>query len=74
MIDRDPDMETIEALLATNEVYATVSADVANAHGVSTQRWHGHIKRYNTCGALVQIDSPLQNRELLLSWAAIVAV
>ena len=36
MMDRDPEAETIEALLATNEVYLTVTEDTAKAHGVST--------------------------------------
>ncbi len=74
MMDRDPEAETIDALLATNEVYITVTEDTAKAHSVSTQRWHCHINRHGALGALVQIYSPLQNREIFLSWTAILTV
>ena len=68
------DVETIEALLASNDVYITVTADTAKAYGVSTQRWHGHINHYNALGALAQFYSPVQNKEIFLSWAAILTV
>ena len=74
MTDADTDTDTIESLLATSDVYITVTGETANAQGVSGQRWHCRIIRYNTLGALVQVYSPLQNRELLLSWAAILTV
>jgi hypothetical protein len=69
-----PDEETIEALLATNGVYVAVNADTAKAHGVSTQRWHCHITGYNAFGALVRVYSPLSDRALFLSWAAILSI
>jgi hypothetical protein len=74
MMDAETEVETIEALLASNDVYVTVSADTAKTKGVSMQRWHCRITHYNAFGALVQVYSPLQNRELLLSWAAILTV
>jgi hypothetical protein len=68
------DEETIEALVATNEVYIAVTADTINAYGVSAQRWHRHINRYNTFGALVEVYSPLPDKEVFLPWAAILTV
>ena len=74
MNDADADRETIETLLATSDVYVTVISEAAHAQGVSTQRWHCRIIRYNAVGALVQVYSPLRNKELLLSWAAILTI
>jgi hypothetical protein len=74
MNDADTDRETIESLLVTSDVYITVTGETANAQGVSVQRWHCHITHYNALGALVQVYSPLRNKELLLSWAAILTV
>jgi hypothetical protein len=68
------DEMTIEALFATNEVYMLVNADTAKAHGVSAQRWHCHINGYNTLGALVHVYSPLSDRAIFLSWAAILSI
>jgi hypothetical protein len=68
------DVETIEALLASNDVYITVTEDTAKAYGVSTQRWHGHIHHYNVLGTLAQFYSSVQNKEIFLSWAAILTV
>jgi hypothetical protein len=73
-MDVETDEETIEALLATNEVYVTVTEETAKAHSVSMQRWHCHIMHYNAFGALVHVYSLLPDREIFLSWAAILAV
>ena len=74
MTDADTERETIESLLATSDVYIMVTMETANAHGVPAQRWHCHITRYNAFGALVEVYNPLHNKELLLSWAAILTV
>ena len=47
MTDVGTERETIESLLATSEVYITVTMETANAHGVPAQRWHCHFTRYN---------------------------
>jgi hypothetical protein len=73
MTDADTERETIESLLAS-DVYVTVTMETANAQGVSVQRWHCHITQFNAFGALVQVYSPLHNKGLLLSWAAILTV
>jgi hypothetical protein len=73
-MDAETDVETIEALLAANDVYVTVSTDITKIYGVSEQRWHCHIKRYTAFGALLDVYSPLQTRELFISWAAILTV
>jgi hypothetical protein len=74
MTDADTDRPTIESLLATSDVYITVTMQTANAQGASAQRWHCRITQYNAYGALVQVFNPLHNKGLLLSWAAILTV
>jgi hypothetical protein len=74
MTDADTDRETIDSLLATSDVYVTVTMETANAQNASAQRWHCHITQYNAFGALVQVSNPLHNKELLLSWAAILTI
>jgi hypothetical protein len=48
--------------------------DTINAYGVSAPRWHCHINRYNTFGALVEVYGPLPDKEVFLSWAAILTI
>jgi hypothetical protein len=70
MMNQDP----IDALFGTPNLEVRVTIDTASAHGTGGTLWTGRVIKCDASGALLDVYTPINRKNLYLPWSSILSV